>query len=231
MHKEEKKNNGSKAIALRENPKKNRQDRMQRAQSEQKIRNFTPVLSKKSLEIAKYKAAKDKNYPKVEDRLLLKEKQRIEKLENEIFLKKKCEKMLFDKDQKKNTRKINDKFYEQQLKYVKDTQESRNVLKMNIHREKSLLFTFKPNLCTKNNTRSRSPMQTIQELYAWNQQKMINKEKVSKKDEFELKLQMTKPTVLKMSHKMHKKTISEGIEKEKIAATLAKNISPYWPNK
>ena len=213
------------------NTEKRHKERMQRAQSAQKIHTFAPVLSKKTLELAKNANERENNKLRVEERLMLKEKQRIEKLENEVFKKKRDEKILIENAQKKVVGKVNNKFYEEEIQFVKEKKESMKMLKHQINQEQSVNCTFKPSTSTMRNNNSRSPMQTVQDLYNWNLQKMIKIEKTSQKNERDLKLQMVKPKALLTSDKIHKIKIIEESEKEKLVVTMKRNTSPYWPNR
>jgi IQ calmodulin-binding motif len=211
--------NSQKPLNAEKKPEKN----PPRNNSVQKTYTFTPKLSKRTLEITEHLNSRENTKLKVEERLLLKEKQRIEKLSLATYNKKRSERLI-----DKHLGKIhNEQFYEQQIKYLKDKNESVKLIKDQISKNEIADCTFKPNLAK--TSRSKSPMETIQNLYNWDQQRLIKREKACNRNDFEVKLQMVSSRTLNISEKIHKNKLNQDLEKNVIAMKLKNSVSPYWP--
>ena len=196
--------------------------RIQKAQSVERIHSFTPVLSKKTLEMTRNQSSRDNL--KIEDRLLLEGKRRNEKVRSLVSLKKKSEQKNIEKPKKK----VNEKFYDEQIKFLHDKKESIKELKDKLSKEEIAGCTFKPNLGRPSSS-SRSPIEAVKSLYFWDQQKVANREKAILKNEFEMKLQMVKSKALKSSDRIFKTKQDQEMEKSKIMDVLKQNIGTYWP--
>ena len=222
------------AMSRKESEKMHNTDRrwkekIQRAESAKKLHTFAPILSKKTLEIAKNVRARESLKLKIEDKLLLQEKKRQEKLELAIFKKKSSETV----HPIKSERKPNNNFYEEELKFLQRRKEDLRDIKDHLQQDETAKCPFKPELHTSasRSRNSRTPMQAVQDLMTWDQRRIINREKLSEKNNFETQLKMTKSRPLVTSSKLHKNKLQTDSEKNRLAVTVKRNISPYWPIK
>lgn len=196
-----------------------------RSASERKMPTFAPTLSKKTQELALNTINRDYSNLKVEERLMLMEKHRVEKLANAIYRKKLKENPVREETGKK----VSNNFYEKQVKLQQEKKETIKGLKDEISKNELAECTFKPNLAKRST--SRSPMETVQNLYSWNQKKELNRERQHTRNEFEMKLKMLNPKVLIKSEQLHQHKLQEEQEKQDIAKKIERSISPYWPHK
>ncbi|OMJ86731.1 hypothetical protein SteCoe_11665 [Stentor coeruleus] len=200
-------------------------DKPIRSASEKKMPTFAPTLSKKTQELALNTINRDYSNLKVEERLMLMEKHRVEKLANAIYKKKLKENPIKEESGKK----VNKNFYEKQVKLQEEKKEIIKGLKDEVSKNELAECTFKPNLAK--SSASRSPMETVQNLYNWNQKKELNRERQNTRNEFEMKLKMLNPKVLIKSEQLHQHKLQGDQEKQDIAKKIERSISPYWPHK
>lgn len=185
---------------------------------------FKPDLGKKTLQIVRKGYGEKK--VRVEDRLIMKGKESNERKDFAIINKKRSEAVLRPSA---SVKRFNKRFYEDNLKFMNDKKNSLKDLRVMKNNKELINCTFKPTINSSN--RSRSAMETINDLYKWK----LKKDRKLEKDRQELENEnLTKLKNFKASEKsstIAKTKKQEENNKEVIASQIKQSMIPYWPSK
>lgn len=216
--------NKSSGIALRTT-----QRSLIRAQNTKKLEKsfkFVPSLSKKTLELAKKTQTNSYKGLKIEDRLMLQGKEMIEKKEVAALNKKRNELRL---NPSSSVKAFNNHFYEDNLQFLTDKKTALKDLKIAKVQQEMKNCTFKPNISS--TKRPRSALETVNDLYNWNQRRNKQLESKRKLSEDKDSQKHEKFRVTGKSQEINKVKEKQQQAKLNLMRTIQKSIEPYWPNK
>jgi hypothetical protein len=208
---------------------KTAQRSIERSKKFDKLKNqfkFKPALGKKSNELANSMKIKNNSQMKVEDRLLLKGRELSEKKDLAIINKKRAELPLRPSGSVKT---FNKRFYEDNLRFMNDKKRSLKDLRVLKNQKELANCTFRP--VTNNKNRSRSAMETVDELYRWKMKKDKRLENERKEIENEASSKLSNFKACSKSSLIVKGKKQEEQNKQVFLQELQKSVTPYWPNK